>query len=109
MTTGQPGIGGLILKHLSLAIKVLKNYPSPSSYQKLSRGVGEKTARNAIEVSADLRLKVLCPDEIVHQRLKRFYILANSVVLVMRRQELEVLEVSRLFFLWGNDNLKSSF
>ena len=47
----------VMLKHLTLAIKALKNYPNRiKNYAEARsvRGVGEKTARKAIEVSTDL-------------------------------------------------------
>ena len=77
----------VVLKHITLAIKALKNYPSRiKNYAEARsvRGVGEKTARKAIEVSINLNYNVQLT--FVHQRLKRFYKLANSVVLVMRGQ-----------------------
>jgi hypothetical protein len=51
----------VVLKHLILAIKALKNYPSRiKNYAEARsvRGVGEKTARKAIEVSVDLNYYV---------------------------------------------------
>ena len=50
-----------MLKHFTPAIKALKNYPGRiKNYAEARsvRGVGEKTARKAIEVSADLKYYV---------------------------------------------------
>ena len=51
----------VVLKYLTLAIKALRNYPHRiKNYAEARsvRGVGEKTARKAIKVLADLKINV---------------------------------------------------